>query len=57
MDDRLLMEAIHRRHDEISSEVSRNRLGTRLSLEPSARGWRKAIGRIVIGIGRIIEGN
>lgn len=57
MDDRLLMETIHRRHEEISSEIARNRLGTRLSPDLRARGWRKAIGRIVVGIGRIIEGH
>jgi len=57
MDDRLLMEAIRRRQVEISSEVVRNRLGAALSVARGGRSWRGAIGRLVISIGRFIEGD
>jgi len=55
MNDRLLMEAIQRQHDELSSEVARNRLGA--SLSPGRRAnWRRILGRVVTSIGRLIEG-
>ena len=57
MDDRLIMEAIRRRHVEISNEVARNRLGAALSSSTGGRNWRGALGRLVISIGRFIEGD
>jgi hypothetical protein len=57
MDDRFMMAAIRRRQDEISSEVARNRLRGTLSPDSGASGWRRVVGRLVIGIGRFIEGD
>jgi len=56
MNERLLMEAIQRQHDELSSEVARNRLGATLSAGSRPR-WRRIIGRVVTSIGRLIEGD
>ncbi len=57
MNDRLWMQAVRRQQDEVRDEIVRHRLGAALA----ARGrkpvrWRKALGRVVVALGRFIEG-
>jgi len=57
MNDRLWMQAIRRQQDEVRDEIVRHRLGAALAARKRrpAR-WRKALGRILVSLGELIEG-
>ena len=60
--DRDWLRAVRERQDEVREEIVRHRLGIALSArrEPApsiAARWRRSLGRIVIGLGRVIEGD
>ncbi|HEV2909052.1 MAG TPA: hypothetical protein VGX02_07225 [Candidatus Eremiobacteraceae bacterium] len=60
--DRDWLRAVRERQDEVREEIVRHRLGIALRARreqaPSiAARWRRSLGRIVIGLGRVIEGD
>ena len=57
MNDRLWMQAVRRQQDEVRDEIMRHRLGAALAgrKRRPAR-WRKALGRMLVGLGELIEG-
>jgi hypothetical protein len=60
--DRDWMRAVRERQDEVREEIARHRLGVALRVRRAPRGWalnrwRRALGRIVVGLGRAIEGD
>ena len=60
--DRDWLRAVRERQDEVREEIVRHRLGIALRSrrEPAqsiAARWRRSLGRIVIGFGRVIEGD
>lgn len=60
--DRDWLRAVRERQDEVREEIVRHRLGValrarRVSGPSVAARWRRALGRIVIGVGRVIEGD
>ena len=60
--DRDWLRAVRERQDEVREEIVRHRLGIALrargeSAPSIAARWRRSLGRIVIGLGRVIEGD
>ena len=57
MNDRLWMQAVRRQQDEVRDEIVRHRLGAALAAGRRRRmSWRKALGRILVSLGELIEG-
>lgn len=55
------LRAVRERQDEVREEITRHRLGVALHVRrPAGRlvsRWRRAVGRLVVGLGRVIEGD
>jgi len=57
MNDRLWMQAVRRQQDEVRDEIMRHRLGAALrGRKRRPARWRKALGRMLVGLGELIEG-
>ncbi|MBV8171120.1 MAG: hypothetical protein JO219_04220 [Candidatus Eremiobacteraeota bacterium] len=60
--DRDWLRAVRERQDEVREEIARHRLGITLRAHAASRArgigrWRRALGRVLIGLGRVIEGD